>query len=139
MNSEPVMDRRQVVVGAAGVAAVAAFAVAGCSSAGTGGPGTSAQAAQPGGALVKTAEVPVGGGVIVGGTVVTQPSAGQFVGLDSACTHAGCTVNKVVNGEVICPCHGSKFGLDGRVLSGPARTPLPTKPVRVSGDSVVAG
>ncbi|MFF0542354.1 ubiquinol-cytochrome c reductase iron-sulfur subunit [Nocardia thailandica] len=137
MDSELTVDRRQVVVGAAGVAAVAALAVAGCSSGG--GPAESTQAAQPGDALVKTAEVPVGGGVIVGDTVVTQPAAGQFVGLDTVCTHAGCKVAKVANGEVICPCHGSRFGLDGRVVAGPAQAPLKTKPVRVSGDSVVAG
>lgn len=89
--------------------------------------------------LAKTTDIPVGGGVIVGDTVVTQPSAGTFVGLSSICTHAGCKVVKVSGGTVDCACHGSKFGLDGSVAKGPAATALAPKSIRVEGDSIVAG
>lgn len=40
------------------------------------------------------------------------------------CTHLGCATNAVDWGY-LCPCHGSKFDAWGRVLRGPAVTPLP--------------
>ncbi|MEV0342356.1 Rieske (2Fe-2S) protein [Nocardia sp. NPDC050713] len=134
-DNDSLLDRRTVVVGA-GVLAATALAACGAS-----GNDTAASAARSGGptVLVKTADVPVGGGVIAGDTVVTQPSAGVFVGLDSTCTHAGCRVGEVTGGTVNCLCHGSKFGLDGSVVAGPAQRPLTSKVVRVEGDSVLSG
>jgi Rieske Fe-S protein len=52
------------------------------------------------------------------------------------CTHKGCVVNKVADGTIDCPCHGSKFHLDGTVANGPAQAPLPTMPVTVEGTSI---
>ncbi|MEV6769996.1 Rieske (2Fe-2S) protein [Nocardia sp. NPDC051030] len=89
--------------------------------------------------LAKTADVPVGGGVISGDTVVTQPSAGTFNGFSSTCTHLGCKVNSVEGGLIKCPCHGSSFNLDGSVAGGPAPRALDTKAVHVDGDRIVAG
>ncbi|WP_433663493.1 ubiquinol-cytochrome c reductase iron-sulfur subunit [Nocardia sp. CA-128927] len=151
-NDESVFTRRSMVAASAG-AVVAAAALSACTTYGkenaTPAPnpatnpapnGTPAGPDQPAGnALAKTADVPVGGGVIVGDTVVTQPSAGTFVGLSSTCTHAGCTVASVSNGTINCPCHGSKYRLDGSVANGPASKPLAAKTVRVVGDSVVPG
>jgi Rieske Fe-S protein len=91
----------------------------------------------PGGAIAKTADVPVGSGVIVDDVVVTQPTAGEFKGFSSSCTHKGCAVNKVADGTIDCPCHGSKFNLDGTVAKGPATKPLESKAVSVKGDSIV--
>ncbi|HEY6576213.1 MAG TPA: Rieske (2Fe-2S) protein, partial [Mycobacterium sp.] len=90
-------------------------------------------------ALAKTADVPVGSGVIVNGTVVTQPTAGVFKGFSTVCPHKGCDVSKVENGTIDCPCHGSQFNLDGAVVHGPADKPLTAKAVTVQGDSIVAG
>lgn len=42
----------------------------------------------------------------------------------SKCTHLGCRINKIENGKLICPCHGSEFDLNGNVLKGPASKPL---------------
>lgn len=39
--------------------------------------------------------------------------------LDLVCTHLGCTVNVTPTG-LVCPCHGSAFDREGRVLKGPA-------------------
>lgn len=106
----------------------------------TGGPPASGGPAAPAAnAIAKTADVPVGSGVIVGEVVVTQPSAGVFKGFSAKCTHKGCTVDKVADGTIDCPCHGSKFNLDGSVANGPAQTPLEAQAVTVQGDSIVLG
>jgi Rieske Fe-S protein len=89
--------------------------------------------------IAKTTDVPVGSGVIVDETVVTQPTAGVFKGFSAKCTHKGCTVDKVADGTIDCPCHGSKFNLDGSVAKGPAETPLEAQAVTVQGDSIVLG
>jgi cytochrome b6-f complex iron-sulfur subunit len=46
-------------------------------------------------------------------------------GVDPTCTHRKCTVeyNKSRK-RFICPCHGSQYDLEGRVLKGPAEKPL---------------
>jgi Rieske Fe-S protein len=141
------VTRRTVVAGAG--AAVAA-ALAGCEVYG----GSSDQAAEPapgagtsapagggaGAALTKSADVPVGGGQILKDQkiVVTQPTAGQFRGFSSTCTHQGCDVASVEGGTINCACHGSKFAIaDGSVVGGPAPSPLPARNVRVEGDSIV--
>jgi Rieske Fe-S protein len=105
---------------------------------------TTAAPASPGGstapageALAKTADVPVGSGLIVGEVVVTQPTAGVFKGFSAKCTHKGCLVDKVADGTIDCPCHGSKFHLDGTVANGPADKPLEARNVAVEGDSIV--
>ncbi|MDT5235018.1 MAG: hypothetical protein QOF47_1005 [Mycobacterium sp.] len=99
----------------------------------SGGPASAAKA------IAKTSDVPVGSGVIVGDVVVTQPSAGEFKGFSARCTHKGCTVDKVADGTIDCPCHGSKFNLDGTVAKGPAQKPLEAQAVTVQGDSIVLG
>jgi Rieske Fe-S protein len=100
----------------------------------------SASAAAPSGTPVKTADVPVGGGVInaSGLFVVTQPSAGQFKAFSAVCTHQGCTVNKVASGMIDCPCHMSQFDISTGTptSSSQAKSPLPAKTATVSGDSV---
>ena len=90
--------------------------------------------------LVAAADVPVGGGVILAGEklVVTQPEEGTFKAFSSTCTHQGCTVTKVADGTIDCPCHGSAFSVaDGSVQGGPAPSPLPATPVTVKGGEVV--
>lgn len=96
---------------------------------------------EPGGPIASTADVPVGGGLIVKNQkiVVTQPSEGEFKGFSAVCTHAGCIVSKVANGTINCPCHGSRFSIeDGTVVSGPAKKPLGEAPVAVEGTRIVS-
>jgi Rieske Fe-S protein len=100
-------------------------------------PGTPPAAAAPTNAIAKTADVAVGSGVIVGDVVITQPSSGEFHGFSTTCTHAGCAVTEVQGGTINCPCHGSRFNLDGSVANGPATRPLEAKTVAVRGDSIV--
>ncbi|MBF6190265.1 Rieske (2Fe-2S) protein [Nocardia implantans] len=145
LTHDQLRTRRGVVIAGAGIAAAAVTA---CTASAQDDPAPDATPAaqgdrpadadRPANALAKTADIPVGGGVIVGDIVVTQPSAGTFVGLSSVCTHAGCKVATVSGGTINCACHGSRFTLDGSVARGPASRPLAPRGVRVSGDSVVA-
>ena len=101
-------------------------------------PATGGTAAAPAANVIaKTADVPVGSGVIVDKVVVTQPTAGVFKGFSSTCTHKGCTVDKIADGTIDCPCHGSKFKIeDGSVTAGPAKKPLPEQQIKVDGDQI---
>ncbi|BBX17925.1 (2Fe-2S)-binding protein [Mycolicibacterium duvalii] len=94
---------------------------------------------EPGELIVGAAYVPVGSGVIAGEVVVTQPVVGNYQGFSAICTHAGCLLNEVVEQTIYCPCHGSRFDLDGAVVSGPAERPLRPIAVRLQGDSIVRG
>ncbi len=47
-----------------------------------------------------------------------------FAALSTRCAHEGCPVNPPVNGVITCPCHGSQYALDGKVLRGPTIYPL---------------
>jgi Rieske Fe-S protein len=142
MQLEDLHARRRTVVIGVGLGVTAALAA--CSSnekPGATSSATTLKTGSPGApsVLAKTADVPVGGGVIAGDIVVTQPSAGVFKGFSSVCTHAGCNVSKIADGTIDCPCHGSEFNLDGSVAKGPATQPLEPKTVTVQGDSIVAG
>jgi cytochrome b6-f complex iron-sulfur subunit len=56
--------------------------------------------------------------------VVRSPQG--FYALSAVCTHLGClTVYKPESGDIACPCHGSEFNRDGKVIAGPAPRPLP--------------
>ncbi|WP_329277243.1 Rieske (2Fe-2S) protein [Streptomyces sp. NBC_00691] len=140
--------RRTVLVAAAAL-------TAGCGSDDGGDGGTTSAPATPsapatsgspsahaGKALAKTADIPVGGGTIFDAekVVVTQPTAGEFKAFSAVCTHQGCLVNKVADGTIDCPCHGSKFRVtDAAVVAGPAPRPLPAEQITVSGDSIILG
>lgn len=85
-------------------------------------------------AIGSVGDVPVGGGTVFAEyeVVVTQATEGKFRGFSTECTHAGCQVNAVVDGLIDCPCHGSRFHLDGSVANGPAARPLRDRPVTVT-------
>ncbi|MEV7419081.1 Rieske (2Fe-2S) protein [Streptomyces sp. NPDC089919] len=153
-------DTHRRAVLAAGAAALATGALAGCGDSDTskdttketGGrepgapasspgasPTDSASAAPAGEPLVKTADVPVGGGTVVTDqkVVVTQPKSGEFKAFSAVCTHRGCLVNKVADGTIDCPCHGSKYAIaDAKVVAGPAPRPLPEKKITVENGEI---
>ncbi|MDM7490833.1 Rieske (2Fe-2S) protein [Rhodococcus sp. CSLK01-03] len=141
------VSRRSVLLGA-GVAAVAATAA--CSTygdepasgqtsaaqdAGSGTP-AGASAGQP---LAAVADIPVGGGQVFPDqkVVVTQPVAGEVLAFSAICTHQGCTVAAVQDGTINCPCHGSRFNLDGTVANGPAARPLESRAVTVDNGEIM--
>ncbi|WP_371484568.1 Rieske (2Fe-2S) protein [Kitasatospora sp. NBC_00315] len=71
---------------------------------------------------------------------IVQPKAGQYCGFSSICTHAGCAVAAPKDGQMYCPCHGSKFdAATGAVITGPATKPLPKYTVTKDGDQLHLG
>lgn len=42
----------------------------------------------------------------------------------SHCTHLGCSIKKMEDGKLVCPCHGSEYNTDGIPVKGPSYTPL---------------
>jgi nitrite reductase/ring-hydroxylating ferredoxin subunit len=55
---------------------------------------------------------------------------GRLQALSAACTHLGYAVPwNSAERSWDCPCHGSRFGIDGAVLHGSAPTPLAPKPL----------
>jgi hypothetical protein len=148
MNS---LNRRQVVVGAAGIVGIAALAACsseekteGGSEAGQTSAAASTSAAAASDALIATSEVPEGGGVIVSANgqayAVTQPTKGEFKCFSAVCPHQGCNCNAVQDGQIVCPCHGSMFAIaTGDVTQGPATTGLTAEKITVSGSSISLG
>ena len=70
---------------------------------------------------------------------MTQPTEGDFKAF-TADLHPPGLHRRVsgTDGEIRCPCHGSRFSLeDGAPTSGPATSPLSAVEVTVDGDSII--
>ncbi|MDZ8051128.1 MAG: ubiquinol-cytochrome c reductase iron-sulfur subunit [Aulosira sp. ZfuVER01] len=93
--------------------------------------GTSAELDKTGQLI--TNDSPVGPVLVVG-----KSKSENLIAVDPTCTHKGCTVAwKDEAKKFACPCHGSEYGADGKVLKGPAKKPLKTYTAKIEGDSVV--
>ena len=69
--------------------------------------------------------------------VITSSSAIAPYAIKPVCTHLGCTVNwKSDQQRFVCPCHGSQYDAQGRVMRGPARRSLPLRSVVVKQNQV---
>jgi Rieske Fe-S protein len=100
----------------------------------------SAGAMQSGTLLGMAKDIPVGGGVAFtdAKVVVTQPTKGVFKAFSAVRTHVGCICDKVANGTIDCPCHGSTFKItNGAVVTGPAASPLPPRMISVTDGKVM--
>jgi cytochrome b6-f complex iron-sulfur subunit len=61
-----------------------------------------------------------------------------FFAMSAACTHLGCMTRlEPASGEIICPCHGSRFNKRGHVVGGPAPAPLQRKAVVIKGGQLI--
>lgn len=73
----------------------------------------------------RAAEVPSGEAEVItsagGKAGVVRDAAGQVTAVDPTCTHLGCIVAwNPAERTWDCPCHGSRFTADGRVIHAPA-------------------
>jgi cytochrome b6-f complex iron-sulfur subunit len=83
---------------------------------------------------VARAELPAQGALVYHEARVALMREGDAVyALSLVCTHLGCTV-QVTPTELVCPCHGSTFDRQGRVLKGPADRQLERYLVEQRGD-----
>jgi cytochrome b6-f complex iron-sulfur subunit len=56
---------------------------------------------------------------------IVRAKEGYFYALSDVCTHLGCITNWLPDeGLIACPCHGSRFNMEGNVVHGPAPRPL---------------
>lgn len=57
--------------------------------------------------------------------VITDPPRIAEYAINPTCTHLGCTVDwKADQNQFVCPCHGSRYDSQGRVVHGPAQRSL---------------
>lgn len=145
------LTRRHALALGAG-AALAVPLLAACGSDSGGGAGGASGASTPsvtptpvtegtstgplGAEIGDAADVPVGGYAVYtdAQVVVTQVTAGEYLGFSAVCTHEGCLVSPTnVDGDpIVCKCHFSEFDLrTGAVLKGPATSPLPAVAIAV--------
>ena len=87
--------------------------------------------------LIKLKDIRPGeGGVIKlgkGHVAVRKAASGSLHALSASCTHEGCIVTwNNADQTWDCPCHGSIFSADGKVIHGPAIEPLSVKKLPTS-------
>jgi cytochrome b6-f complex iron-sulfur subunit len=149
------MNRREFLtwVGIGGIASSLPVAIAACSPQN---PPPASQTKQPASPII----TPRSDGFQSVGTVADLDSKGQILNpgfsagsllvlrnpadsktlaaVNPTCTHKGCAVVwKTEEKLLLCPCHGSKFALNGKVISGVATKPLPTYEAKIEGNSVL--
>jgi cytochrome b6-f complex iron-sulfur subunit len=71
---------------------------------------------------------------------IGRDARGLFA-INATCTHLGCTVKHIgaglVPAQFECPCHGSKFDVEGHVLIGPATRSLERARLTLTNDGRV--
>ncbi|HEY1095208.1 MAG TPA: Rieske (2Fe-2S) protein [Glycomyces sp.] len=126
-------SRRGVMCGLAGLGAAGALAACGTAESPNGSDATSGGADPTSGStggsgatgIAATADVPVGGGIVVDETVIVQPTADEFLAFSAVCPHQGAIVAAPdADGNIICPRHQSTWTIDGELEEGPAETNL---------------
>jgi Rieske Fe-S protein len=82
------------------------------------------------------------------GGFVVKDAQGKLNVFAVNCSHLGCSIGLNTKDKTFdCPCHGSRFHLDGTVLHGPAADPLshltwqqdPSDPSSITVDGIVLG
>jgi cytochrome b6-f complex iron-sulfur subunit len=68
--------------------------------------------------------------------VLVRLGENDFVALEKKCPHLGCMV-ELAEGEMMCPCHGAKFTLQGTRIDGPSPRDLKRFQVEIRPDGHV--
>jgi cytochrome b6-f complex iron-sulfur subunit len=71
-----------------------------------------------------TLAAPTSDGVTFERDVLLVRQGAELRAFSARCPHLGCRLSRVEAGALVCPCHGSRFDLDGHRLAGPAPTDL---------------
>ena len=71
---------------------------------------------------------------------LVRKADGRVVAFAPQCTHLGCAYHWDARaGDFLCPCHSSRFSIDGNVLGGPAPRPLDQYAVKIENGKVTLG
>lgn len=92
--------------------------------------------------VAKVSEIPPGKcfkADVNGSKIAIFNVAGQLFALEDSCSHLGAPLSSGFLGKdsISCEWHGATFDLrTGEALSAPAKDPVPTFEVRISGDDI---
>ena len=80
--------------------------------------------------VVKLADNPaiaaVGGNVkVTDDVMLIRMDESKFIAVSTICRHKGCTV-ELEGDKFVCPCHGSEYTVQGKVIQGPSKDNLKT-------------
>ncbi len=70
--------------------------------------------------ITETVPLAEGNGIRFYDKVIVIADAEGLAVFSSTCPHLGCRINGAEDGELVCPCHGSRFNARGQLLHGPA-------------------
>jgi Rieske Fe-S protein len=73
-------------------------------------------------------------------TILVRRTENEIIGLDRMCPHEWCDMLPGTGGmwfedSLMCLCHGSRFAIDGTVMTGPAVDNIPSYRVQYDGES----
>ncbi len=78
-----------------------------------------------------------GGAIINDGVIVARSLSGEFIAIDSVCTHEGTNINYVSTSHSFkCPNHGATYDANGNVTTGPASKSLTSYHCTLNGSSL---
>lgn len=63
--------------------------------------------------------------------IIINRDGSRYGAMSARCSHLGCIVDRRQGDQLVCPCHGSRYSIDGRVMSGPATHDLARLPYRI--------
>ncbi len=76
-------------------------------------------------------------GVIFNEDYILVKNNGKIKVFSPVCTHMRCNIITQRDGLLVCPCHGSRFDMDGNVVKGPATRNLDELTFSVKNDKII--